>query len=231
MISKLEQLVSALINIDQRLGLRKLIKYLAVLAIVLLLIPVLKDPKGAVKETVRFFIELSVEIESDKMKERDAVIAELNPLLRELRAETGADRVVYYEYHNSIENEAGVPFRFVDLVQQAPKMGMPDAEPRSNINVSRFAELYCDLIERGAIINAMDSTFSYRYPGSSEISNGSKGQIYVNIQGMRLPLGIVVLEWYDESDDPDWETSRNNALRESLRITALMSKVSNGSKN
>jgi hypothetical protein len=151
-------------SIDQKLGLRKFVKYLVVFALVVFLAPVVLFPKKTIKETVKFVLEISNEIESEKMDNRDVVIRELNPLLRELRAETCADRVTYYEYHNSIENEAGVPFKFVDLVQQASKMGLPEISPRDNVNVSRFAELYCDLQDSGYVLNTGRIDFFYRYP-------------------------------------------------------------------
>lgn len=227
MISKLGQLESVMSSIDQKLGLRKFIKYLAVFALIVFLAPVVLFPKKTIKETVKFVLEISNEIESDKMDDRDVVIRELNPLLRELRAETSADRVTYYEYHNSIENEAGVPFKFVDLVQQASKMGLPEISPRDNVNVSRFAELYCDLRDSGYVLNTGRIDFFYRYPGSSEILNGSKMQLFINIPGINKPLGIVVIEWQDYNNDMPWSSIVQYGYREGSRINSLMGRLAN----
>jgi len=226
MISKLKQFFDAIIEIDQKLGLKRFIKYLTVLAVVILLIPVLKDPRGSLKEFVELMIELQAEVEGDKFKSRDEMMKELNPLLRELRAATGCDRVIYYEYHNSLENEAGIPFRFVDMVQQAPRMDIPPLEPIDNINVSRFAELYLEAIERGYVTNPGDSAFLYKYPGYTEISNGSKMQVFCNIPGINLPLGMVVLEWISKKDE-NWLEIEKVAIRECLRINALVQQISN----
>ena len=213
--------MDTLVRVDERLGLKKLIKYFIVLGIALLLIPVLADPREAVKGTVEFFVDLANEIDHDKQQQRDEVIKNLVPLLRELRAETGADRAVYFEYHNSIENEAGVPFKYVDLVQQSPKMGLSPLPPLDNVNASRFAELYLDLIDRGYIVNPGDSGFYYRYPGAQEISGRSVMQVYCNIPGIQLPLGMIVLEWYDK-ENLDWDAVTKFACKESLRVNALM---------
>jgi hypothetical protein len=214
-------------SIDQKLGLRKFVKYLVVFALVVFLAPVVLFPKKTIKETVKFVLEISNEIESEKMDNRDVVIRELNPLLRELRAETCADRVTYYEYHNSIENEAGVPFKFVDLVQQASKMGLPEISPRDNVNVSRFAELYCDLQDSGYVLNTGRIDFFYRYPGSSEILNGSKMQLFINIPGINKPLGIVVLEWQEYNNNIPWNSIVQYGYREGSRINSLMGRLTN----
>lgn len=227
MISKLGQLGSVMSSIDQKLGLRKFVKYLAVFALVVFLAPVVLFPKKTIKETVKFVLEISNEIESEKMDNRDVVIRELNPLLRELRAETCADRVTYYEYHNSIENEAGVPFKFVDLVQQASKMGLPEISPRDNVNVSRFAELYCDMRDSGYVLNTGRIDFFYRYPGSSEILNGSKMQLFINIPGINKPLGIVVLEWQEYNNNMPWNSIVQYGYREGSRINSLMGRLTN----
>ena len=224
MIQRIEHFMDALVRVDERLGLKKLIKYLIVLGITLLLIPVLADPRGAIKGTVEFFLELTAEIDRDKQIQRDEVIKNLVPLLRELRAETGADRAVYFEYHNSIENEAGVPFKYVDLVQQSPKMGLSPLPPLDNVNASRFAELYLDLIDQGYIVNPGDSSFYYRYPGAQEISGKSVMQVYCNIPGIQLPLGMIILEWYDR-EELDWDQITKYARKESLRVNALMNGI------
>ena len=224
MIEKIEQFMDALVRVDERLGLKKLIKYLIVLGLSLLLIPVLMDPRGAIKGTVEFFLELTAEIDRDKQTQRDEVIKSLVPLLRELRAETGADRAVYFEYHNSIENEAGVPFKYVDLVQQSPKMGLASLPPLDNVNASRFAELYLDLIDQGYIVNPGDPSFYYRYPGAQEISGKSVMQVYCNIPGIQLPLGMIILEWYDKKE-LDWDAVTEFARKESLMVNALMQSV------
>ena len=224
MIERIEHFMDALVRVDERLGLKKLVKYLIVLGLSLLLIPVLMDPRGAIKGTVEFFLELTAEIDRDKQIQRDEVIKNLVPLLRELRAETGADRAVYFEYHNSIENEAGVPFKYVDLVQQSPKMGLAPLPPLDNVNASRFAELYLDLIDQGYIVNPGDPSFYYRYPGAQEISGKSVMQVYCNIPGIQLPLGMIILEWYDK-EELDWDTVTKFARKESLRVNALMQSV------
>ena len=224
MIRRIEHLMDTLVRVDERLGLKKLIKYLIVLGMAFLLIPVLADPRGAIKDTVEFFLELTAEIDRDKQVQRDEVIKSLVPLLRELRAETNADRVVYYEYHNPIENEAGVPFKYVDLVQQSPKMGLAPLPPLDNVNASRFAELYLDLIDNGFIVNPGDSDFYYRYPGAQEISGKSVMQVYCNIPGIQLPLGLIILEWYDK-EDLNWDIVVKFARKECLRINALMHSV------
>lgn len=225
MISKLNALIDSFVSIEQRLGLRKYIKYSLVTIFLIALIPVALDPKGCIKGTVRYFIDLSNEIENDRMVERDRLMKELDSLLRELRAETGADRVVYYEYHNSIENEAGIPFKFCDLVQQAPRQGLPELSPLDNVNVSRFSRLYCAVRDSEVVVNKGGQEFYDRYPGFTEISNGSKRQIFVNIPGIQVSLGLVVIEYSaDNNHEVDWDEAVKSALRQSTRINALISK-------
>ena len=222
MIDKLRQFGEVLAGIDRGLGFRKFVQYTLVAGLLILLAPVMVDPRGSIKSTVSFFINISEEIESDRMVERDLAIKEVYPVLRELRAALWADRVVYYEYHNSIQNEAGVPFKFVDLVYEVHGPGLPDLPSRNNLNASRFSELYTELQKSGIVMNRGDRAFGYKYPGTSILTSGSGRQAFINVVGDQNPLGLLIIEWNDDLTPIDWSTVDRLGLRDAMRVNALM---------
>ena len=112
---KIDEISDSLIKLDQKLGVKKIIQYLVIL---LLFIGVI-NIKSVLRWGVEFVTELNEEIHTEKMEKRDQLLAELVPELHELRGATGADRVLYFEYHNSKENVVGIPFKYIDLVLQS----------------------------------------------------------------------------------------------------------------
>jgi hypothetical protein len=50
-------------------------------------------------------------------------------------------------------------------------------------------------------------------------------QVFCDIPGINLPLGLVVLEWTDKDESVDWANITYISRRECLRINALMSQA------
>ena len=111
-INKLKDFIQGIIMIDEKIGFRKFVKYI----LVLLGIFCLFNLHTITKEVVEFVIDISGEIHNEKLRLRDEYMTELTPLLSELRAETGADRILYFEFHNSEENLDGLPFKYFNLM-------------------------------------------------------------------------------------------------------------------
>lgn len=194
----LKDIAEVIINLDKTIGFKRVILYI----IVILCIIGLFNFKSIVKGSIEFITELNEEIHSEKMEKRDELLRDLTPILQEFRVSTGADRILYFEYHNSKENLVGIPFKYIDLVLQNSRYGIPRSPEVDfrDINVGIITGLYED-IKLGDIIicnGDSDILFKNNYPGTFEQfheSDGSQQLAFISIPGIKQPVGIIVLEW------------------------------------
>jgi hypothetical protein len=109
------------------------------------------------------------EIHKEKIEKRDQLLAEMIPLLTEFRAELEADRILYFEYHNSKENLIGIPFKYVDLVLQNNRYGVqPIPSPiYRDISAGVLTDLY-EVIKTGKTVycEGDDIEFQKEHPGA-----------------------------------------------------------------
>jgi hypothetical protein len=236
-LDHITDLSESLVRLDERIGFKRLFSYL----LIILLIIGLFNFKTIVKETIELYNEVSDQIHDEKMIKRDEILADLNDILKEYRALTGADRVLYFEYHNSKENLAGIPFKYIDLVMQDRAYwatGIP-IDMYRDINIGAITSLYEDLKTSIVIfcVSNCDPTrgpgwrqmtideFHDSYSGAYDIfqSDGQRQQVYVSIPGPKQPIGLMIFEWLDE----DKEIDRGRVIEVTAafvpRITGLMS--------
>lgn len=225
----LNDIVDAIIKLDETVGFRVLVKY-AFLGILLI---VLINIKSVIKGTIELVGDINEEIHNEKLVKRDALLAELHPILVEFRTKTEADRILYFEYHNSKENLIGIPFKYIDLVLQDSRFGIPRV-PESlfqDINVGEITSLY-EEIKDGDIVYCSgpdDIQFHRIYPGTYEFfesSDGSKQQLYISLPGINQPIGMIVLEWIGEDTkiDQKYITGLTNSIYLSRINGCILSK-------
>lgn len=222
---KIDELSDSLIKLDQKLGIKKIIQYLIILLIFIGIINI----RSVLKWGIEFVSTLNEEIHTEKMERRDQLLLELVPELRELQGATGADRVLYLEYHNSKENVVGIPFKYIDLVLQSTRYGIPMV-PLNNfrdINVGNLTMLYEDL-KTQKIITCQTSNveeFQNRYRGNHEFlseNDGSAQQVFITIPGIRQPIGIIILEWMDPEKEIDMLKVRKESTMMISTINGLI---------
>lgn len=202
MLDKIKNLTDILIQIDEKLGFKKFVKYSFILGIGTILI---LNYKIIIRDFVEMITEISEDIHSEKMELRSQLLEELKPMLIEFRSDVKADRILYLEYHNSKENLIGIPFKYIELVLQASKYGIPPVkeEDFKNINAGTITDIYGD-IKSGNIVycnGSNDSIFKTRYPGMYNFLNskdGSKKHVYISVPGIDQPVGIIILEWMND---------------------------------
>ena len=200
LLNKLKEISDFFVRIDRNLGFLKVVKYVALVLIVIGIC----NFRSVVKSVVEVVSEITEEQHTEKMQLRDELIYELQPMLNEIRAHTRADRVLYFEYHNSKENLVGIPFKYADLVLQASSYNVINAPEGlyKDINTGAIANLYEKL--KHEIVCSDDSLFCYNYPGTYELFNGNDGsirQVFVSIPGVDQPIGMLVFEWVIEDQN------------------------------
>lgn len=227
-IKGFKDICETLVKVDEKIGYKRFKKYIIFILLILIVINIKIITRG----TIEFISEISEDLHLEKMKNRDEYMTDLNPVLISLRSELDADRVLYFEYHNSEQNLDKVPFKFFDLMSYDIKYssGSADKMPVNvykNINASLFQTVYNDL-KSGKILYCKgpgDNEFRQKYQGIFELLNQtdlSKQHILVSVPGVERPIGFIVFEWMDDSVsvDREYATRRiNNCLP---RINALV---------
>jgi hypothetical protein len=186
-----------------------------------------------VREVIEFIQDIQEQIHEEKLIKRDYLLSELSPILRELRAETDADRILYFEYHNSKKNLIGIPFKYVDLVQVHRKYGVPKFEYThlKNINSGVLTGIYEAMKKNNVIINNGDGEFASRYPEDFEYiaeNDEAVQHCFINLPGVHIPVGFIVLEWNDRDPNRDWDNVTVIGKRYMSRINALIIAIAGG---
>ena len=206
--SLLKTIVDSVLALHKGLGLKTVLKYAAVILFIIGLF----NFRTIATNTIQFFDDISQTLHDEKMAKRDELIFELSPLLSELRAITGADRILYIEFHNSKENLIGIPFKYLDLVLSSKKYGISefDFKKYHELNAGILSPIFPELRKTGYIINkgVEDTSFRRSYHEVSDFVNaqdGSVQQVYLNLPGVNIPIGIIILEWVTEDVEKDWD--------------------------
>lgn len=217
MINKgLDEITNSIEKIEKKIGFWKFVKYLLLFAVVFLTI----NYETTIRAVVNVINNVSNDIHSEKMQLRDQLLSELYPILVSFRASCDADRVLYFEYHNSKENLVGIPFKYIELILQDAKYGVPmvsEAKYR-DINTGIITTLY-EKVKHGEIAYSTgpeDQYFNERFPGVYEFFNGkdnSKKMIFISIPGITQPLGLVMLEWMETEKDINIDLVIENARK------------------
>ena len=229
---KIKQLVAVLAYIDKKLGYKKFIYYIAILTCVYTGF----NFKNIVRDAIEFIQEIQEDIHQKKLEKRDYLLSELSPILRELRAETNADRILYFEYHNSKKNLIGIPFKYVDLVQVHRKYGVPKFEYThlKNINSGVLTGIYEAMKKKDVLLNKGDGEFANRYPEDFEYiaeNDEAKQHCFINLPGIHLPIGFIVLEWNQIDENRNWDEVTRVGKRYMSRINALITAIAEADVN
>ena len=206
LIEWLSKLGDILANIDTKIGFSKFKRYIYFLLFIVAILNIETIFTGI----VNFSLETAEKIHYEKMKLRDELMSNLLPVLIEYRSTTKADRLFYFEYHNTKENILGTPFKYFELMLQDTKYGVPrvDQSLFREQNTGYITPLYNDF-KYGRIIGCSghtDQSFRDKYPGVFELFNQkdeSKQQVFISVPGIDQPVGFIILEWIDDTKPID----------------------------
>lgn len=226
MVDKLKSLAKVYKYIETSIGWKKFIVYSFFCIFCLYII---SFRENVIYYSLEYIESIQEKKHSEKLEKRDELLIELGSVLRELRAETNADRILYFEYHNSKENLVKIPFKYLDLVSMYTKYGVTGIEEFKeyhDISSGLISDLYKDLGKYDIIINK-DISFRNKYPNEYGffMKDGSVIQVFINLSGINTPIGFIVLEWI-ENEPLNYEEIRKISYKYSSRINALVIKNS-----
>ena len=225
MIEGLKSFFEMVISVDAQLGIVKFCEYLILGAFIYFGL----NFKKTITNVIELHDQVAKKRHDNKIKLRDQLTQQLNQLLNEFRADLNADRVMYFEYHNSKENLVGIPFKYSDLVITVVKYGSSAAKLANlkEVNTGLIADLYYDLCKNTTVFNKDDSFFK-KYPNLDTIINVRPAfACYVNLSGIYQPIGFIIAEWDDPSKALDWDFIDKESKDYGARINALVVSYSN----
>lgn len=219
MIDRLTKVSELIKDLDSKLGVKKLMLYTAYFFLV--------SSFANWKDTMINFENLFSVRHSERLQVRSRAEYDISNHLKNLRSILNADRVLLFEYHNTISGLSGVPFRFMSLTQIEYGYGIPqiDTDRYQSINTGIIKE-FTSYLERYQYLCCEDySKFKRTYPTTSKIfeSDNIRCLAIEHLRGSSNQLGFIVVEWTNESTYlPNWDAVRTELSKAALRIVSSL---------
>jgi hypothetical protein len=100
-----------------------------------------------------------------------------------------------------------------------------------NINSGVLTGIYEAMKKNNVIINNGDGEFASRYPEDFEYiaeNDEAVQHCFINLPGVHIPVGFIVLEWNDRDPNRDWDSVTVIGKRYMSRINALIIAIAGG---
>lgn len=227
MLDKLTNLLNSFVHIHEKLGVKYITMYLVYTLIII-----------AAINWKSLLIGMSEVVDSHKkqkhiemMKERDEINKEINEIIIDLRRSIRADRILVIEFHNTVSNVAGVPFKFMSVTATSERRNIPqiDITRYNYLNTGLFSPFLQDLKSKMYLeLKDIEKACEYINLCNLLIEDKSKNAVAYNLTGLGLPLGFILVEWvYEESGDIDWEFTRSEIDSSSQSLNILLANSKN----
>lgn len=225
MVEKLTKLFNAFIKFHDRIGVR----YITMYVVYALLIISALNWKSILTYASDTIDTHKREKHLELLLVRDSVNSRMNAIVNDLRSEIDADRIFIIEYHNTVSNLRGIPFKFMSLTvdNSSKSIDQIDINRYSQLNTGLFTSFITDLKEKN-YIELMDIEGGCRYPNICTLlrEDKAKNAAIILLPGVEMPLGFLMVEWTDkESSDINWNYSRSRISRSASSINALLTNL------
>lgn len=224
MIEKLNALLNSFVKFHEKLG----IKYVTMYVIYTLVIIAALNWRSLITMVSDTIDRHKQEKHLELLKARDEINREIDEIVVDLRRDLGADRVFVIEYHNTISNLRGLPFKFMSITSYDTKRNVDplDLAKYNQLNTGLFTK-FIQMLRNETYIEFrnVDKQCDIMNICNLLIEDDSKNAAICQLSGVEIPLGFIVVEWVREENDNDqidWETVRNKVYRSSQVINVLL---------
>lgn len=224
MIEKLNALLNSFVKFHEKLG----IKYVTMYVIYTLVIIAALNWRSLITMVSDTIDRHKQERHLELLKARDEINREIDEIVVDLRRDLGADRVFVIEYHNTISNLRGLPFKFMSITSYDTKRNVDplDLAKYNQLNTGLFTK-FIQMLRNETYIEFrnVDKQCDIMNICNLLIEDDSKNAAICQLSGVEIPLGFIVVEWVREENDNDqidWETVRNKVYRSSQVINVLL---------
>lgn len=224
MIEKLNSLLNSFVKFHEKLG----IKYVTMYVIYTLVIIAALNWRSLITMVSDTIDRHKQEKHLELLKARDEINREIDEIVVDLRRDLRADRVFVIEYHNTISNLRGLPFKFMSITSYDTKRNVDplDLAKYNQLNTGLFTKFIQVLRNETYIeFRNVDKQCDIMNICNLLIEDDSKNAAICQLSGVEIPLGFIVVEWVREENDNDqidWETVRNKVYRSSQVINVLL---------
>lgn len=219
------KLVGLIKEADKRFGFVKVISYTTYILLVIAAF----NWKYIVREVSSYMKEVETNLHSDNLQVRENIGNEVHPYLVELRAKVGSDRVMLFEFHNSINNLIGMSFKYITMTDHAEAYG------------SRFQPKYSDVNSEiiGTFVRNIKVTMFEKYsdldelrrydPAVPDVLNNPQAvsACYQYMSVLGRPLGILVFEWHGDNTpktEAEWVNIRSKCSQAAQDLNDIILK-------
>lgn len=223
---KLGELLKTFGEIEKSLGFRKVLMYTAyILAIIAIF-----NWKSIVSEVMDYMALVQMERHDKDIETRENISKDIHPYLIELRAKTGADRVMLYEFHNSKTNLIGIPFKYIGMTSHAEPYGVQVRVRAEDINAEIISPFIRELkVEMFKKVDNMEEFARYDSTVPEVLNNPEAiAACYQYMIVLGKPLGILVMEWHNPEDlpesDREWTIIRGMCSQATQDLNAIILK-------
>lgn len=224
MIEKLNALLNSFVKFHEKLG----IKYVTMYVIYTLVIIAALNWRSLITMVSDTIDRHKQEKHLELLKARDEINREIDEIVVDLRRDLGADRVFVIEYHNTISNLRGLPFKFMSITSYDTKRNVDplDLAKYNQLNTGLFTK-FIQMLRNETYIEFrnVDKQCDIMNICNLLIEDDSKNAAICQLSGVEIPLGFIVVEWVREENDNDqidWATVRNKVYRSSQVINVLL---------
>lgn len=202
--------MKAIKEADENIGFRKIVMYTTYVIVVVGIF----NWKSIVSSVLDYMNHVEVARHDKDLVVRENISNEIHPYLVELRAKASADRVMLFEFHNSISNLIGIPFKYITMTGHAEPYGRKSNVKYVDVNAELIGNFIRDLkVDTYMEVRNIDEFKELDSTVSTVLNNPeARSASYQYMSVMGKPLGILVMEWYNPDDMPmtdrEWRTIR-----------------------
>lgn len=208
---------------DEKFGFRKILLYTTYVLVVIALLN-WESILVRINDSLR---RIEDERHAKNLAIREKISLEIHPCLVELRARTDADRVMLFEFHNSINNLIGIPFKYISMTDHAEPYGAIFTPKYNDVNSEVIGSFIRDL--KVNMWEKMDDLEMLKKSDSSvlDVLNNKEAvaACYQYISVFGRPIAILVLEWHSRSNAPASASSWNSVRAKCSQSTQDLSNI------
>ena len=223
MIDKFTNLLNSFIRFHEKLG----IKYITMYLIYTLILVSALNWKSLVIGVSEVIDSHKKEKHIEMIKERDEINMEMYDIITDLRRSIRASRVMVFEFHNTVANVSGIPFKFMSITcnSEGRKVEPTNILKYGSLNTGLLASFLQDL-KKNVYIEIKDIEKNCEYYNIRNLlyEDKAKNAVAHELIGIGgIPLGFILVEWIDyESDELNWSFTRSEMDKASQSLNILM---------
>ena len=214
--------------LEKKFGIKTIITYSVIIAI----IGSMFNLDAIVTKLLDYGDMIEMKRHDRDLNARAKINEQVHLYLIELRVRLNADRVMLYEFHNSVSNLIGIPFKYISLSAHAEPYGIELTPKYDDVNSEVIGKFIRNL--QNTMFYHTDDIENLRRmdPFVPEVLNDPKALSsgYQYISALNKPLGILVVEYHNPNKLPnnyEWSSIRNMCSKASQDLNSIIVKYKN----